>query len=391
MAKETPERETPEYNFDYRQELVTLARRKKVARVWISIASLLLTAFIIISFVSYFVGQERASAASIRLTNRANEISLAEMGFRLAPDVVLTESDLDTHHLVRDPRNASGTENIYWGGTRVSQQTFRFIVERSGHPEGLSLSPVTTRAYNSGDEIKLYRNYNNVDYYERHIISEDLVDESYYFGFNVLFKIALKHGGDLADYPFYFELDSRFQGYNDIDKAIRLGFESNTARDILRPIRYQANLETAGSINVGGRLNVRRQQNEEHDYYDYTTVMHDGKYHEIAFGDFEHELTDAHWEDTVFGESTAEGTRTAPHVHALKVNDIIPKKAHFKNSFRHYSYHSNVGSPIAYSDENGIVDIDIKIWLEGWDPASTNDIDGINFEADLGFMVRDKD
>lgn len=390
MAKDKEKKNEAELdpNYDFQQELVQLAKRKKGGRKWTAIFSLILSSFIIISFVGYLVGQQRASAASVRLTNKAKDISLANVGFRT--QVALTPTELETHFFTADESNAFNDTYIYWTTNRVSQKTFKFIVEKSGHPEGLSLNPITSRAFKTGDEIKLYNNYSGVQYDNRHLVNEALASHENYFGFDVLFKVEAKNVESLLGYPFYFESGSKFQGYNDIDQALRLGFTSSTTSDIIRPLASGGGI-TESSVAVGGRLDLGRQLNDEQHYYDYSNATEDGKRYEIAFGDFEETLTDEHWESEPNSATSEDEVQTAPGVYRLKLETITPKRAYFKNSFRHYSYINNIGNAIAYTDENGIAEVNVKIWLEGWDAASTDDIDGINFEAYIGFMVRDKD
>lgn len=378
-------------NYDYRQEVEILAKRKRRGRIWIAIFSIALVTLILISFGSILVAQKQTSAASIRLVNRAKEIELAEVGFRVKTP--LTAAEMLDYELTSDPRNDAMEEKVYWGKDRVDQRTLLFIIGKSGH-EALSLTPVTTRDYKKGDDINLYRSFPEIDFSSRHVTTNFLAGDLDYFGFTVLFKIKLKNETVLSGYPFYFEHNSRFQGYNDVDHAIRLGFESNHTKDIIRPIAASGSGYTESSILVGGRLDLERQLGDNHHYYDYTTYPDDdGKFYEIAYGDFEHELTDEHWETTPAEavDPEATGTVTKQGIHPLKMNAVTPKRAYFKNSFRYYSYVQEVGQQIAYTDEEGIAELDIKIWLEGWDPAATDDVDGVNFEADLGFLVRDKD
>lgn len=377
-------------NYDYRRELEILAKRKKRGRIWILTFSIALVTIILISFGSILVAQKQTSAASIRLVNRAKEIEIAQVGFKL--DTPLTAKEQEDYSLKPDLKNAYREEKVYWGTNRVDQETFRFIISKSGH-EALSLTPVTTRDYKIGDDINLYRSFPDLDFTSRHVTTTQKAGELDYFGFTILFKIQVKNDPILSGYPFYFEHNSRFQGYNAVDYAIRLGFESDHTKDIIRPIASSGNAYTESSVAVGGRLDLERQAHDERHYYDYTTYTDDGNFYEIAFGDFEHPLTDDHWEDEVAGiiEDDTGKPITAPHVLALKVDSITPKRAYFKNSFRYYSYINEVGQPIVFTDEEGIAEVDIKIWLEGWDPAATDDVDGINFEADLGFLIRDKD
>ncbi|HZJ89076.1 MAG TPA: hypothetical protein VFD05_00090, partial [Bacilli bacterium] len=368
-----------------------LAKRKRRGRIWVTAFSIALVTLILISFGSILVAQKQTSAASIRLVNRAKEIELAEVGFRVATP--LTAAEMADYNLTSDPRNDYMEEKVYWGQDRVDQRTLLFIIGKSGH-DALSLTPVTTREYKKDDDIKLYRSFPEIDFTSRHVTTNALAGNLDYFGFTVLFKIKLRNDTVLSGYPFYFEHNSRFQGYNDVDHAIRLGFESSYRKDIIRPIAASGSAYTESSISVGGRLDLDRQLGDEHHFYDYTTYPDDdGKFYEIAYGDFEHALTDEHWESNPAGAIDPEvtGVVTKPGIHALKVDEVTPKRAYFKNSFRYYSYVQEVGQQIAFTDEEGIAELDIKIWLEGWDPAATDDVDGINFEADIGFLVRDKD
>ena len=387
-------------NYDYRADLESVAIRKKRAKWWIGVFSTLIAVFIIISFLGYLVAQEQASAASVRLTNRAKEIELAQIGFRL--ESPLTVHEQETYNLKPDARNAEVDKKVYWTTTRISQKTFEFVISKSGFPEGLTLSPVTSRAFKANDELRLYNSYDGLPIDERHFVSTTEASHFDYFGFDILFKITLKNNNEsLAGFPFYFDASSQFRGYNAIDRAIRFGFTSDYTSDIIRPVPYIKNNETEGSIAVGGRYDFLHKQtppqgynNDEfykYSYYDYTEFKDsDGKQYEIAFGDFTEVLTDEFWEDTPASVNDLPGPKTAPGIYAFKDDKATPLRAYFKNSFRHYSYINKVGQYIAVTNEEGIAELDVKIWLEGWDPAATNDVDGINFEADIGFEVRDK-
>jgi hypothetical protein len=135
---------------------------------------------------------------------------------------------------------------------------------------------------------------------------------------------------------------------------------------------------------------------DEDGYFDFTsdpTLLEDGEIdetlYEIAYGDFVDELADDSWGPAENEDIPADTSEVAFYNGGTKsgvrpLTNAVPAMAGYDKIS---TYQQGTGNmPIAVTDENGIAEVKIKIWLEGWDHACTNLLVSGTFGAQLKFI-----
>lgn len=395
--------------YDLGEEILKTNRRKKRAKFIIRITSLIIVAFVIISYLGYTIGQYFANATSLSVRTNMPEIRFAQVGFRLTTPIDAT--DAGKYNLQIDESGIGGPGYVYWTNQDVTPQTFSFVLRHEKYSDSSRLTPVTSRAFakdqDKTEPIKLYdrpRVVGNL----RHITEEGDADTQDYIGFKVLFRLLIDNDisgqVSLDNIGVYFARDTKFNGNQDLLKGMRLGFQSEHTKDIISPGRKEPKANNyLNYINVGGRLDLDAKNSPQgrFGYYDYTVPLDSAEFgetgfqqYEIAYGDFETPLTNANW------GSSSEVAGVVPEDHNVykaatwanvrPLVDAIPAKQYYTN-FEKYTLINGVGDPISFTNEFGVTELDIKIWLEGWDPLATDKVVNATFGAQLKFEVAKKD
>jgi len=371
-------------------ELLKNRKRAKKARTLLAISASLLVTFVVISYVGATVARYLANSTTVAFSNKSTgDANLMKVGFRVQEPI--GESELETYHLTSDSNNYAGGGYVYWSDLSVGAKTMQYIVSHEGYSASNTVKPITSKRFQTGDEISLYdRPSSNSATYTRVVDFSSEANKSDYIAFDILFNVGVIRQDEtvsgVANNAIYFDNDTAFAGKNNITQALRLGFESAYTSDIISPGRNEK-----GSIAVGGRMDL-----DEDGYFDFTsdpTLLEDGEIdetlYEIAYGDFVDDLTDDSWglaenedipadtsEVAFYNGSTKSGVRP--------LTNAIPATAHYDKIS---TYQQSTGNmPIAVTDENGIAEVKIKIWLEGWDHACTNLLVSGTFGAQLKFI-----
>lgn len=378
-------------NINLENEFAGNRKRKKRAVLWATISSSVLAVFVIISYLGYTVGEYLANVTTISFNDRSNAVGITEVGFRVP--TAIPANDQEKYKLVPDNYLIEGDGFVYWTTNSVGGQTLRYIINHAGYSSNNTVLPMTSKRFIKGDPIRLYEEppYNSV----YPIMPQDTIaSKEDYIGFTLLFRVAQTVAGSdpigVADYGIFVGKDIQFYGNNQITKALRFGFESDLTSDMISPGR-----DTNGEIAVGGRLDLDRDG-----YYDTTPEGArldpedpEGAKYEIAYGDFIDPLTDGDWGAVTSEEMPAPdleeelsfyNAKTAIGVRPLLNNNAAVQQY---TTFSTYTAENADGQPIAITDTKGVAEVTIKMWLEGWDPVSDDELRDKSFGANLRFTA----
>ncbi len=381
-------------------------KRRKKTRMIVGIASLILIAFVIISYLGYAIGYYIANATTLSLLSKDPEVRFAQVGFRLSEPITVTEQN--KYNLQPDEGWVGGEGHVYWTTQNVAPDTMSFVLERGGYSGTNKLTPVTSGSFVKDEEpyvpLTLYQapRQNRA---ERHNLNLNVADRKDYFGFDVLFRLLIDEDRagtiPLENIGIYFNKDTKVHGQNELPKALRFGFQSGAKKDIICPGRTLTEESgLLGSIAVGGRLDLddRRAPDAVRGYYDYTFPLNGAKYgesgeqmYEIAYGEFEGELTNENWGEARTESEERVESNDAFHAVGYKgvrpLINAVPKRQYYTN-FKKYMLDGEDGEPLAYTNNLGVAEMNIKFWLEGWDLATTNDVLNKSFGMQLHFVAK---
>lgn len=396
--------------YDLGEDILKTSKRRKRARKLIRFASFIIIVFVIISYLGYTLGQYFANATSLSVRTKMPEIAFSQLGFRLTTPIDATDSA--KYNLQSDVEGSVGGPGyVYWSSQDVSPQTLSFILKHEKYSYNSRLTPVTSRFF-----TKNQNNATNHIIYDRprvvtnirHNLEEGVAPKENYMGLSVLFRLGIDNDPQntttLDNIGVYFSRDTKFNGDPNLLRAMRLGFQSSHVKDIISPGRKESiENDYRNFINVGGKLDLDAVSSppNRYGYYDYTLLLDGAQYgeegehqYEIAYGDFENELTNANW-----GEASAEPGvipennnvfKAATYANIRPLINTIPAKQYYTN-FAKYSLINGEGDAITFTNELGIAEVNLTIWLEGWDEYATDDIVGSTFGAQLKFEVAKKD
>lgn len=390
---------------DVEREKKTRKRTKKV----VAVSSFIIAVFIIISYLGYAIGYYIANATSLSLLSKDPEARFAQVGFRLSEP--LTVNEQRKYNLQSDEGWVGGEGHVYWTTQNVAPQTISFVLEHEGYSSTNRLSPVTSGSFNKGEDpylpIKLYEGPRQ-NRSERHNLNLNPAAQDDYFNFNVLFRLLIDEDRagtiPLNNIAIYFNKDTKVHGQNELPKALRLGFQSGAKKDIISPGRtLKAEDNYTDSIAVGGRLDLDYSYapSTMKGYYDYTFGLDGEKYgesgeqvYEIAYGEFEEPLTNANWGEPL--PESEEKIDSSDVFHAVTFEGVRPlinatPKRQYYTSFQKYTFEAENSEPLAYTNDLGVAEMNIKFWLEGWDLATTNNIVNKTFGMQLNFVAKRPD
>ncbi len=392
-------------DYDLGADIIRVNKQKRIARRVARVAAFLIVVAVIISYLGFTLGQYFASATTMSVNTKQPEIALAQVGFKFKNNnKPLDSTDRAKYNLEPDD-NIAG---LYWtGGENVSKDTLSFILQYDGYASDGKLSPVTSRSFDRSEnptDITIYDGPRQIAL-ERHNLEETLSSHSAYMDLSVYFRLIVQ--GDVSsqvaldNFGVYFTKDTKFTGNDDIKKSLRVGVTSDAVVDIIGPgYTLSEEIGYRTKVNVGGKLDLDGERNGagRYGYYDYTSPIIAGEStteerYEIAYGDFEPELTDANWgavNSEEFEVPKDNSTYNAvTYVGVRPLINVTPKTQEF-TTFSTYIRDGEKGEVIAYTDDYGIATFNLKVWIEGWDPNSSQNIATKTFGAQLKFEVYKK-
>ena len=311
-----------------------------------------------------------------------------EVGFRLTQS--LTQEAMDLYRLTEDTYSTPGSGYVYWSNGAIEPDTVNYIVNLEGFASDNIIKPVTTGSYLAGQDLTFYqRPLGLSNSTTREIPLDTIATKNSYVRFTLMFRMATNNedGSSLVSigspgYNLFFDSGTRFAGTKDVIKAIRLGVESPSIHDIIGPAST-----VAGAIDVGGPMDLNGDG-----LFDYTgsILNEDGSFdtncYEIAYGEFLTPLNDDNWGTPSGIELPANADDVffyngVSYMDAKPLINAAPKTA----TFHPISTYNTLGIPLATTDENGIAEMTLTIWLEGWDHACTDLLTEATFGAQMQF------
>jgi len=372
------------------QEFVDNRKRKKRAKLLAIISTSLITGFVIISYLGYAVGEHLANATTISLNDQSEDIGLTEIGFRVP--TMIPFADQEKYDLYPDEYQVHGEGYVYWTSTKVSGQTIRYIVNHSGYSANNTVEPVTSGPFVKGQPLNLLAQPTLAGI-NPHVPETEEADKAHYIAFELLLRVAHEQTNGffigVEDYRIYLSNDIQFYGEIQMVEALRFGFASSLTTDIINPGSIQK-----GTTAVGGRLDLDRDG-----YFDYTLegsrlnpTDPEGYQYEIGFGSFVEPLTSENWGEVLEADIPLEDQNSLSFYSANSKAGVKPLLAYTPavaeyNTLDAYSVENPEGEPIATTDAKGIAEISIKIWVEGWDSASIDELRDKTFGANLRFTA----
>lgn len=378
------------HKINLENELADNRKRKKRSVLWATISSSALAVFVIISYLGYTVGEYLANVTTIWFDDTTNAAGITEVGFRVP--TAIPASEQDKYELTSDNYGLSGSSFVYWTNNSVSGQALRFIISHSGYSANNTVTPMTSKRFTKGDPINLYAEppYNSVS---PHAEQNTLASKDNYIQFTILLRVAQKVSDTqttgVADYGIFVGKDIQFYGNNEITKALRFGFESSLTSDIISPGH-----STNGTTAVGGRLDLDRNG-----FYDNTPEgarldpeQPEGAKYEVAYGDFINPLVESDWGSVNTEEIPAPLEEELSFYNAKSAVGVRPLLNYTPaqqeyTTFSAYTSENDDGLPMAMTDNQGIAEITIKMWLEGWDTFSGDRLRDKSFGANLRFVA----
>ncbi|MFA6854979.1 MAG: hypothetical protein WCR35_01550 [Bacilli bacterium] len=372
------------------QEFIDNRKRKKRAKVLGIISTSLITGFVIISYLGYAVGEHLANATTVSLIDQSDDIGVTEIGFRVPS--MIPYADQEKYDLHPDEYQVHGDGYVYWTSTKVSGQAIRYIVNHCGYSANNTIEPVTSGPFQKGQQLNLL-SQTELAGVSPYVEQTEDAQKAHYIAFELLFRVAHEQANDfyvgVEDYYIYLSRDIQFYGEDRMVDALRFGFASSLTTDIINPSRSQG-----GTTEVGGRLDLDRDG-----YFDYTLegsrLNPDdpvGYQYEIGYGSFLEPLEADSWGEVLTADVPIEDQNALSFYHANSKNGVKPLLSYTPavaeySAFADYTVENPDGEAIAITDAKGIAEVSIKIWLEGWDASSIDELRDKTFGANLRFTA----
>lgn len=375
---------------NFRDELAKSLKRRRRSKRWLFISLLSLSSFVVISYVGMTVGEFLSNATSINLSKSNSDIEVSSLGFRVSKEISLT--DQNKYGLFADVNNDEDNL-IYWARANINPTLTRFIMDHEGYASSNTLYPVTTGTYQKGQPVDLFVQPNPFNAYP--IVNPKIAaNKKDYLFLDLLVKIGFENPANpssLKDYRLHIDRTIDFFGNDNIARSLRFGFESNY-NDILMSDIISPGRNEAGETLVGGRLDL-----DQDGFYDYTidkvklqeTDLEAYKY-EIAYGDFEYLNKDDSWAEVNPADVVNPNPKSFFMANSKEnIKPLVNYRPAVAQYNRFSAYYDNLddSDPIAFTDESGIAEVKVKIWLEGWDRYTTNSLIGHTFGAQLRFAI----
>lgn len=346
-----------------------------------------------------------ATTAETTMSGQMVNVEGIKVGIRSAEDLtVLTGyADMD---LVQELDDQSAPTGVYWSehtedGDEFADGVLEFVAEANKF--GKTFTPVTTKSFVDDQAITLHK---GLDGTAAKAFTYDDAATSDYFQYTLVLKIDETVSG---------EKDIHLKGTStsitgdsaNVADALRVGFEADGKSRIFKQ-GITAAQEAAGTnvTKVGGRMDL--DGDSVWDYFE----INDKKF-EIFYGEFD-KFDDTDDEIDILGEvaldktlygvtyletavaggreasvgntnfmgasvDSLKGVYTFDEADGVKVK-AATQVAHGLSSFV-------PGATPIVTTEDGLAEVTITIWAEGWDPACENSIKADEFTVNLGFIA----
>lgn len=254
---------------------------------------------------------------------------------------VKNEDLSNKYDLIEDAESLPG-EFIYWSSVGLDFQMIECYNQKRGYSVNM-LSPVSSRKFETDDDFSLYE---APSYLHNSKVGE--ANKSYYSNLRVSFREASYPGTRSQLCLEAFTLDCT----NDMRNAVRISFDS--IHDD-KTFIYAPSETKDGYDDVAGVLDLNKDS-----YYDSS----DGKY-EYIYGEYDNPTPSTYYEVDTKEEGEL-STYTAIHRKDTYGMNFDPKHANYLGTNTVIDNRYTIMEP---SFEDYINELDINIYIEGWDKS----------------------
>ncbi len=316
-----------------------------------------------------------------------------DVGFRVPAEIV----GADTLGLVRDDGTNESGDVVYWAPHSVNAGIMAAVIEASGFNSSNILNTITSGSFDrdavvAEEILPLYlRPEFDADRLnaDRYVAVDEVAPTTSYVGFSILFR-ALDEDLDGVETAIYFDEGTQVAASKSAVGALRVGFDNGIRPDIIKPSAVAAN-----SIAVGGVMDLNGDGANDYTLQQYDEVTADPlPLYEIAYGEFDHVLDDADWDDVAEDAGVTPSPLSNDKFYegetATGVNPFLSTADALTADYNTFAAYSATGTPIATTDDTtGIAEVDFMMWLEGWDLAAVNSIANAKIGATFAFIAPD--
>ena len=353
--------------------------------------------------LAWYASNSRAALAFSGTSVRESE--QLQIGLRSSQDFLYLDPNNEDFNLTKE--TIEGTD-YYWAkaGSGLHSDAIVAYLSLQGRAT-TTLEPVTSREYNTGsitdagvitkgDALHLYRApmaFNPLEVRDAQLNCYSKIS----FAFRVLRTNDLGELVTAGNQTIWITHVAAHAGGpgQEIHKALRLYFEDERDRFILNP---SSEASEKGATNLAGLLDLNGDE-----YYDFDPLLN-SDHQEIIYGDYEGSLTPSanptesdfvdvngvgNDEPSTFVAKHAAGTQAYTSLEGLQ-----PKKAQYETLQTiapddDGSGHLSHGRPVCVTadDEHNIAEMDMTIWLEGWDHSVVNQQMASGFDLGLQFQI----
>lgn len=319
-----------------------------------------------------------------------------------------------------DPTTEQVKENVYYfcdAGAGLPAEAIAYYLTHNGEHHAVDeLEPITTREYTSGD-LSLYN-----PLVSGSVVNNNPADDDKYVHIALAFRVLRYHDGVtpvaekgeniwLSDAVV--EASGEKANETEVQKAIRIftvgKYNNGTS---MEEVKYLINpsddSEDPGQTAVSGCLDLSGDG-----YYD--TYTKGGKDYAIVYGDHTNTITESSYEDEPWGDnddlvdfnkvypentdpsamekSTFVASYTSRTYYLDSLDTIGPKYQKFETlgSVQPDEENGNLtgGYPLCATsiDDRAVADLDLTIWLEGWDHHVIDKENSHSFNLGLQFQI----
>lgn len=301
-----------------------------------------------------------------------------------------SSDDLSKYGLEKDNQLA----NVYWVSNNIAEETLEYVLSTTGYATN-ELIPVTSNANDGTQEINLIKGPAESFYYtgsakKTSYIKLDLV----FLSSGVRTVDGEKKEVVTANQNIYFnEVNFTGEIINGVDtsNAIRLGINSakeensgdfSKGNGTINNKIFKPKATSSGQNRVSGVMDLNGDG-----AWDYAN----GK--EIFYNLAQASGTPTYGAPDTSGFLGVSQSKTS-FLEGKTRNGIQPVTNQDQiNAYARYdatnicSYGEDNATPIASTNENGLAYVSLYVYVEGWDPACTNDSGGTTFDMDVSFVA----
>lgn len=271
-----------------------------------------------------------------------------------------------TYNLTVDSTNPY----IYWSDGDLGYDTLDYYLSSNGYATNY-LSPVTSGPHSNGNDISLK---SSPSYLLG--VNDTQASKSWYVNVNFVFRIIRTSSSTSYDYGDIYLKDYSLDGTGNIKQTCRVFFKSSTINSLIN-----FNSLSGGTTPVGALMDLNSDG-----YYDYTTTVDSNGnvvQNEYVYGYYSGTPTYASSVTTGTGSKTFTGSCfEADHKDGTYAASFTSLGADYIGT----QGLTNKGTVLAsITQTESVADLNMTIYLEGYDRAFSNVVSGQRFSLVLNF------